>query len=96
MFYNGLIYFREESKLITQASLIRASNLAFFYVSLNILSFITFSVYTGSGNNLTSRTVFTVISLISFGRLYFVHFFVIFLLGMSELRVGLKRIKVNQ
>ena len=87
--------FRSESRLITQASMIRACNLALFYSSLSILSFLTFSVYTGSDNTLTSRTVFTVIALISFGRLYFVHFFVIFLLGISELRVGLKRIEVT-
>ena len=87
---------RKESRLITQASLIRASNMAFFYVSLNILSFLTFSVYAGSGNDLTPRTVFTVIALISFGRIYFVLFLVMFLLSTSELRVALKRIKVNQ
>ena len=76
--------------------MIRASNLALFYVSLTVLNFLMFSTYAGSGNNLTSKTVFTVISLISFGRLFFVHFFVLFLLNISELRVGLKRIKVNQ
>ena len=88
--------FRKESRLVTQASLIRASNLALFFVSLNILSFLTFSVYAGSGNILTPRTVFTVISLISFGRVYLVLFLVVFLLSISELRVALKRIKVNQ
>ena len=87
--------FREESKLITQASMIRASNLALFFVSLNILNFLTFSVYTGSGNMLTPRIVFTVISLITFGRIYLVLFFVMFLLSMSELRVALTRIKVD-
>ena len=87
---------RKESKLITQASIIRACNLAFAYVSLNVLNFLTFSTYTASGNDLTPRTVFTFISLISFGRLYFVHFLIIFLLSISEVRVAMKRIKVNQ
>ena len=82
--------------MIAQASLIRASNLAFFYVSLNILNFLTFSTFAGSGNDLTAKRVFTVISLISIGRLYFVHFLVLFLLNWFELRVGLKRIKVSQ
>ena len=75
--------------------MIRASNLAFFFVSLNILNFLTFSAYAGSGNILTPRIVFTVISLITFGRLYLVLYFVMFLLSMSELRVALTRIKVN-
>ena len=96
MIVSMCMVFRNESRLITQASMIRASNMALFYVSLSILSFLTFSVYARSGNILTPRTVFTVISLISFGRRYFVHFFVRFLLTTSELRVGLKRIKVNQ
>ena len=101
MLYNVIaianaVIFRKESRLITQASMIRASNMALFFVSLNILSFLTFSVYAGSGNILTPRTVFTVIALITFGRVYLVLFFVVFLLSTSELRVALKRIKVSK
>ena len=91
-----LHYIRKESKLITLASMVRACNLAFFYISLILLNFVTFSTYAGSGNELTARKVFTVISLFSFIRLYFISLFVYFMLGTSEMIVALKRIEVSQ
>ena len=90
-----LPYIREESKLITQASMIRGCNLALFYIALPILNFAAFSTYTGLGNTLTARKVFTVISLFSFVRLYFINLFVHFMLSTSEMIVALKRIEVS-
>ena len=90
-----LPYIRKESRLITQASMIRACNLVFFYIGLPFLNFVTFSTYAGSGNELTARKVFTVISLFSFVRLYFINLFVYFMLTTSEVMVALKRIQVN-
>ena len=86
---------RKESRFITKASMVRAGNLAFFYIGLPILNFVTFSTYAGSGNMLTARKVFTVISLLSFVRLYFINLFVYFMLSISEMIVALKRIEVS-
>jgi len=96
LFYALIIsHYREESKLVTQASMVRAFNFSFFIVAINFLNFVTFSVYTGTGNTLTARNVFTFISLISYSRLYFVHFFVIFMVGLQEMRVAVQRIQVS-
>ena len=80
--------------MITQASMIRACNLGFFYVALSLLNFVSFSTFAGSGNALTAKKVFTVISLLSFARVYFINLFVYFMLNASEMVVALKRIEV--
>ena len=66
----------------------------FFYTALNVLNFITFSTYAGTGNSLTPRKVFTAITLFSFIRLYCIQFMVLCLLSMSDMWVALKRIEV--
>ena len=76
--------------------MVRAFNFAFFIVSINVLNFITFSIYTGTGNTITAKNVFTFISLISFSRLYFVHFFVFLMLSLQEMKVAVQRIQVSQ
>ena len=75
--------------------MVRAFNFAFFIVSINVINFVTFSIYTGTGNTLTAKNVFTFISLISFSRLFFVHFFVFMMLGLQEMRIAVQRIQVN-
>ena len=75
--------------------MIRAGNLAFLFVSINILNFVTFSTYTGSGNTLTAKSVFTFIPLIVFASFYFVKYVVHFLLNSSEMLVATQRIQVN-
>ena len=75
--------------------MVRAGNLAFLFVAVNLLNFVTFSTYTGSGNTLTAKKVFTFISLISFASFYFVDYVVQFLLGVSEMLVATQRIQVN-
>ena len=89
------MHYRKESRTITQASLIRGLNQACFSSLLSILNFVTFSSYTGLGNVLTPRKVFTVITLFSIMRLFFYFLLVLGALGMSEIWVSLKRIKVN-
>ncbi|XP_065919840.1 ATP-binding cassette sub-family C member 4-like [Dysidea avara] len=84
---------KKESRLITQASMIRAGNLAFLFVAVNLLNFVTFSTYTGSGNTLTAKKVFTFISLISFASFFFVNYVVQFLLSVSEMLVATQRIQ---
>ena len=93
--FNCCTYHRKESKTITQAKLLRGLSQACFSALLSILNFVTFSTYTGLGNVLTPRKVFTVIILFSIMRLFFFYMLVLGALGMSEIWVSLKRIKVN-
>ena len=90
-----LTFIRKESRIITQASMIRVINLVLFYTSLSLLNFTTFSTHAGLGNELTPKKVFTAITLFSFIRLYCVQFFVFCLLALSELSVAIKRIEVR-
>ncbi|XP_065897571.1 ATP-binding cassette sub-family C member 4-like [Dysidea avara] len=84
---------RKESRIITQASLIYGCNLAFFYVTIGLLSFVVFSTYAGLENTLTPKKVFTSLILLSFARRFFVVFLVYCLLRLTEMSVSLKRIK---
>ena len=86
---------RKESKIITKASMIRCFNQAFFYSLLSLLSFATFSTYTGLENALTPKKVFTVITLFSVTRIHYFYTFVYCLLGLSDMWVASKRIQVN-
>ena len=74
--------------------MIQGINAVFFYTSLSLFIFITFSTYAGLGNTVTPRKVFTAITLFSFIRLYCVQFFVLSLVSLSELLVSVKRIEV--
>ena len=93
-FIASSFFHRKESRTITHASLIRSLSHACFGSLLSILNFVTFSTYTGLGNALTPRKVFTVIVLFSIMRLYFYNSLVLNALGVSEMWVSLKRIKV--
>ena len=86
---------RLESTLILKGGLVRAFSLAFMIVSITIMSFIVFSVYTGTGGILTPKKVFTVLSLLINLRLTSVHFVVQNALAMSEGHVAISRIQVN-
>ena len=88
-------YIRKESRIITQANMIRGINLVLSYTAITLLSFTTFSTYAGLGNALSPRKVFTAITLFSFIRLHCVHFLVFCLLALSELLVAIKRIEVR-
>ena len=88
-------FLRKESKLITKASMVRACNIAVYFVSINILNFTTFSTYAGAGNILTAKKVFTFISLMTFSSQYFVNYFLDFLLSLSEMKVAIQRIQVS-
>ena len=75
--------------------MIRAVNHASFYALLSILSFVTFSTYTGLGNVITPKKVFTVISIFSVARLYYYHLVVLCALGISDVWAASKRIQVK-
>ena len=86
---------RKESRLITKASMIRSFNQGLFYSLVSLSSFATFSTYTGLGNVVTPRKVFTVITIFSVTRIYYFYQVVNCLLGLSDMWVALKRIQVN-
>ena len=75
--------------------MIRAVNQALFYSLLSVLSFITFSTYTGLGNVVTPKKVFTVLSMYTVARLYYSYFVGVCALGISEICVSVKRIEVR-
>ena len=67
---HSITYFlRRESTIILKGGLVRAFGLAFMIVSITIMTFILFSVYTSIGGVLTPKIVFTVLSLIIILRL---------------------------
>ena len=88
------VFFRKESRIITQASLIYGFTISIYYTAIGILSFVTFSTYTGLGNSLNPQKVFTTLLLLNFARLFFIYFVVFCLLQSTELSVSLKRIEV--
>ena len=91
----SIFYFRKESRVITQASLIYACNTSLFYTMTGILSFVTFATYAGLGNTLNPQKVFTSLLLMNFARLFFIHFMVYCVLHSTELSVSIKRIEVS-
>jgi len=90
-----LLCARKESKIISQASIVFIFDSAFFYLSLTLLSFITFSTYAGTENTLTPKKVFTALTLFALLRLYCIQFVHVALLALSELYVAYKRIRIS-
>ena len=94
-FYCILItYHRMESRLIQFAGLIRAGLYGFELVFHIIVLYVTFSVYASTGGEVTSRKVFTTLSLILLLRLTSVFFFMNAILTISEGTVAIKRLQV--
>ncbi|XP_064396708.1 ATP-binding cassette sub-family C member 4-like [Halichondria panicea] len=83
---------RKESLIILKGGLVRAFGLAFMIVSVTIMTFLVFSVYTATGGILSPKKVFTVLSLLLILRLTSVHFLVQNSLAMSEGFVAISRI----
>ena len=88
------VYNRLESTIILKGGIVRAFSLAFMIVSITIMTFIVFSVYTGTGGVLTPKKVFTILSLLITLRLFCVHYAVKNALFMTEGYVALSRIQV--
>ncbi len=89
------VFFRKESLIILKGGLVRAFGLAFMIVSVTIMTFLVFSVYTATGGILSPKKVFTVLSLLLILRLTSVHFLVQNSLAMSEGFVAISRINVS-
>ena len=88
-------YCREESKIITQGSLVYAYNYSVSFITLGILSFVVFSTHVGLGNVLTPKKVFSTLILLFFVRLFFLQLVLYCLLHISEMSVAVKRIQVS-
>ena len=86
---------RLESCTVLKSSMIRAINFAIFTVSLTTIMFLVFSVYTGTGGVLSPKKVFTILSLTATLRVNSIHFFVLCVLGLSEIFVAISRIQVG-
>lgn len=86
---------RLETNTILKSSMIRAINFALFTVSLTIIMFLVFSVYTGTGGVLSPKKIFTILSLTATLRVNSIHFFVLCVLGLSEIFVAISRIQVG-
>lgn len=84
---------RQESNIIFRGAIIRACNLAYMIVSTSIIMWLVLTVHTSIGGELSTRQVFTLLSLLTSLRLSS-YFFVLALLGFSEGRVAIHRIQV--
>ena len=89
-------YCRKESKIIIQGSLVYACNYSISFITLSVLSFVVFSTYTGLGNVLTPKKVFSTLILLFFVRLFFLQLLLYCLLHISEMSVAVKRIQVRK
>ena len=77
-----------------KAGLVRGSSLAFVIMSVSLIMYIVFAVYTSTGGELTPKKVFTTLSLLIVIRLTTVHFFIQNTLAMVEGRVATIRLQV--
>ena len=73
--------------------MIRACNLAYMIVSTSMIMWLVLTVRVSTGGELSTRQVFTLLSLLTSLRLSS-YFFVLALLGFSEGRVAVHRIQV--
>lgn len=85
--------YRQESNIIFRGAIIRACNLAYMIVSTSLIMWLVLTVHTSVGGDLSTRQVFTLLSLLTSLRLS-AYFFVLALLGFSEGRVAVHRIQV--
>ncbi len=92
-FFNNIR--RSESFHILKSATIRAVGLSLTVISLPIMTFVVFSVYTATGGILTPKKVFTVLSLIIILKLHGVHAVVYTAVAISEGLVAISRISVS-
>ena len=77
-----------------KGGIVRAVSLGFMIVSLTLIMYLVFSVYTGTGGILSPKKVFTTLSLLIVLRLTSVHFAIQAALAISEGRVAVVRLRV--
>ena len=64
-------------------------------IFVNLVLYVTFTIYTANGGQLTAKKVFTTISLLLLLRLTSVHFLVNSILGVVEARVAAIRLQAR-
>ncbi|KAL2081656.1 hypothetical protein ACEWY4_023509 [Coilia grayii] len=84
---------RKEISNIMNSSYLRGLNMAAFYVASKIIVFITFAVYVLMGNEISSSSVFVVMSLFGAVRITITLFFPSGIEKVAETRISVKRIK---
>ena len=81
--------------MIALANLFRSVNRACFSFSSVLINLLIFPTYTlTTGNPITSKMVFTTLSLIAFSRVLAFFYIVEAVLGIRELKVALRRMQV--
>ena len=83
-----------ESKFIQYGGVITGAALAFVMVASSFILYLVFVTYVSAGGELTSRNVFTTLSLVLSLRLICVELFSKALLDFSEALVAIERIEV--
>lgn len=81
--------------MIAKAAVIRIGNYALFAFTTVFLSFISFSIFAGTGGQMEPRIVFTTLGIFTYVRLYLILFVIICLFSLSEASVAIKRIQVH-
>ena len=87
---------RKESVINQQGGVIRASGAGLIIISLTLLMFLVFTVFTATGGELTPRNIFTTLSLLITLRVTSVDYMVLNILSMSEFKVVITRLQVGQ
>lgn len=86
---------KKEISFVRRANLIKAANMAFFFVAPALTSFVTFLTFElieSTDNVLTARKVFQSMALLSIARLNMTLFFPNAVQGFSEVRVSVQRL----
>uniref|UniRef100_A0A8C7JV94 Cystic fibrosis transmembrane conductance regulator n=1 Tax=Oncorhynchus kisutch TaxID=8019 RepID=A0A8C7JV94_ONCKI len=86
---------RKEISKIMSSSYLRGLNMASFFAASKIIVFITFTVYVLLGNTISASRVFVAVSLYSAVRLTVTLFFPSAIEKLSETRISVRRIKVQ-
>uniref|UniRef100_A0A8C8MFZ8 Cystic fibrosis transmembrane conductance regulator n=1 Tax=Oncorhynchus tshawytscha TaxID=74940 RepID=A0A8C8MFZ8_ONCTS len=86
---------RKEISKIMSSSYLRGLNMASFFAASKIIVFITFTVYVLLGNTISASRVFVAVSLYGAVRLTVTLFFPSAIEKLSETRISVRRIKVQ-
>eukprot|EP00731_Ephydatia_muelleri_P021947 Em0014g538a len=84
----------KESLCVLKAGLLNGSNLAIEYMTVPVMMFGIFSVHMASGGTLTTRSIFTALSLLTLLQKYVIRLYVKGVFSLIELNVAISRIKI--
>ncbi|KAL5474368.1 hypothetical protein EMCRGX_G026307 [Ephydatia muelleri] len=83
----------KESLCVLKAGLLNGSNLAIEYMTVPVMMFGIFSVYMATGGTLTTRSIFTALSLLTVLQKYVIRLYVKGVFSLIEVNVAISRIK---